>query len=235
MKTQIHKSSIRGHADHGWLKSSHTFSFANYYNPEMMGFGALRVINDDYIAPSRGFDTHPHKNMEIISVPIEGALSHKDTLGNEFVIQKGEVQVMSAGTGISHSEYNDSSTETTNLLQIWVLPKEKNIKPQYGQKFFDESERRNRFQLIVSPEGREGSLAINQDAFFSLVDLDEGTSEEYKFYDAQNGVYFFVVSGDVEIEGHKLTSRDGLEVWEASSVKILPLSKAEVLVMEVPL
>jgi len=176
----LHKADTRGIANHGWLNSHHTFSFASYFNPERMGFGTLRVINDDVVAPSMGFGTHPHQNMEIISLPLRGALKHKDTMGNSHVIKKGEVQAMSAGTGVSHSEYNNSKTEDVNFLQIWVMPKKLNIAPNYSQKEFSAEQRKNKFQLVVSPDGRENTVSINQDAFFSLSDLKEGKTIEYK-------------------------------------------------------
>jgi redox-sensitive bicupin YhaK (pirin superfamily) len=166
METVLHKSNTRGVADHGWLNSYHSFSFANYYNPERMGFGALRVINDDTVAPSMGFGTHPHRDMEIISIPLSGELKHKDTIGNDFVIKPGEVQTMSAGTGIMHSEYNNSEKDDVNFLQIWVMPKQNGIAPAYSQKDFNSEERENAFQLVVSPDGRNNSATINQDAFF---------------------------------------------------------------------
>jgi quercetin 2,3-dioxygenase len=182
MNTILHKADSRGKAYHGWLESNFSFSFANYYNPKRMGFGALRVINDDIIAPSMGFGTHPHRDMEIISVPIYGSLRHKDTLGNEYAIKKGEIQTMSAGYGIYHSEYNNSDKEDANFLQIWVLPKKLGIQPTYSQKQFEENQRKNKFQLIVSPDGRENSASINQDAFFSLSQLEKGKTLEYKNY-----------------------------------------------------
>ena len=187
MKTVIHKAESRGTADHGWLKSWHSFSFADYYDPDRIHFGALRVLNDDIIHGGKGFGTHAHQNMEIITIPLEGALRHRDSMGHEKVIQKGEVQIMSAGTGVQHSEFNDSPTVAVNLLQIWILPKEMNIKPRYDQKVFSLSDRANKFQTVVSPSGQEGSVAINQDAYFSLVDLKKGKSLRYDRKTAGNG------------------------------------------------
>jgi hypothetical protein len=235
MEAQVHKSSSRGVADHGWLKSHHSFSFANYYNPERMGFGALRVINDDVVAPSRGFGTHPHRDMEIISIPLSGALRHKDTMGNDFVIRKGEVQAMSAGTGVAHSEYNNSETEETNFLQIWVIPEKLGTSPQYSQKAFDPKERQGKFQLVVSPDGRENSVQIGQQAFFSLVNLEEGKELSYKKYNSQNGVYFFIIDGSLDILNQQLKRRDGFGYKGEADLTLKATSKSEVLLMEVPL
>jgi redox-sensitive bicupin YhaK (pirin superfamily) len=230
-----HDSSSRGKADYGWLQSSHTFSFASYYNPERMNFGALRVLNDDFIAPTKGFDTHPHRNMEIISVPLSGALYHKDTIGNEHVIKYGEIQAMSAGTGISHSEYNQSDEEVTNFLQIWVIPKFTELLPSYSQKSFDPSQRNGKFQLIVSPDGREGSVVINQDAFFSLVDLREGEVLNYKKYIPENGVYLFNIKGKLKVNETELETRDGVGFTNVEELKLESQTASEVLVMEVPM
>lgn len=235
MKTYLHKANTRGVAEHGWLNSHHTFSFANYYNPERMGFGALRVINDDIVAPSKGFGTHPHQNMEIISVPLKGSLKHKDTMGNEHVINKGEVQAMSAGSGLQHSEYNNSDEEEANFLQIWIQPKKYNIKPNYSQKEFPVSNRSNKPQLIVSPDGREESVEINQDAFFSLVKLSKGNKLTYSKFLKENGVYFFVLDGSFTINGQELELRDGFGLEGIEDVEISSESSGEVLIMEVPM
>lgn len=229
-----HLSNTRGLADHGWLKSRHTFSFAEYYNPERLGFGALRVINDDSVAPGMGFGTHPHRDMEIISIPLEGALQHKDSEGNESVIRKGEVQIMSAGTGILHSEYNASSSETVKFLQIWVMPEKLRVKPRYEQKAFAHSERQNKIATVVSPDGRGGSVVINQNAFFSLTDLDEGKSVTYERQAEGNGLYIFILNGEVEVDGAKFKDRDGVGIKSFKSTSIKALSSAEVLLMEVP-
>ena len=234
-KKTFHKADTRGKAYHGWLQSEHTFSFANYYNPERMNFGVLRVINDDIIAPTMGFGTHPHQNMEIISVPISGSLKHKDTMGNEYVIKKGEVQTMSAGSGIAHSEFNNSETEKANFLQIWVLPKKLNITPSYSQKEFSEKERENQFQLIVSPDGRKGSAQINQDAFFSITRLEAKQELCYRKYIKENGVYFFIIDGSLKIDDDELSTRDGLGVEGSDQFMLKAYGASEVLVMEVPL
>jgi len=231
----IHTADSRGKANHGWLVSAHTFSFADYYDPKRIQFGALRVINDDYIAPGSGFGTHPHKDMEIITIPLEGRLAHKDSLGHAETITHGEVQVMSAGVGISHSEYNASNDEAVKLLQIWVLPSIAKVTPRYEQKFFNRSERNNKFSLIVSPDGREGSCWINQDAFFSMIDLDHEKSAEYKIHKDKNGLYVFVISGEIQLLGKKFGSRDGVGLENPDkSVNITALKKSEILFMEVP-
>ena len=236
MKTTLHKANTRGIADHGWLKSQHSFSFANYFHPERMGFGALRVINDAQIEGGTGFGTHPHENMEIISVPLAGALHHKDTMGNDFVIREGEIQAMSAGTGIAHSEYNHSKVDLAKFLQIWVLPKKLNIEPQYSQKVFDEKMRKNDWQLIVSPDGSEGSVSINQDAYFSLVTLGADQGLDYEMKNPNNGVYFFQISGSSEVAGKVLTARDGLGVEQIEHpLYVKAKSSSEILAMEVPM
>tara|TARA_B100001971_G_scaffold215190_1_gene259711 strand:- start:152633 stop:153436 length:804 start_codon:yes stop_codon:yes gene_type:complete len=234
MNAVLHPSNSRGHANHGWLQSYHSFSFANYYNPEMMGYKALRVINDDYIAPSQGFGTHPHQDMEIITVPLRGSLKHKDTMGNETIIRHGEVQLMSAGTGVYHSEYNHSADEDVNMLQIWVLPKKKRIEPRYGQKKFIAQERKNKLQLVISPDGRDDSIEINQDAFFWLSDLDAGQSLDYQLKLKANGLYAFVIDGEIEIAGHKLNTRDALGIDEFEQVTIRANKDTQLLLIEVP-
>lgn len=235
IKKVLHRSDSRGFADHGWLKSFHSFSFAGYYNPERMRFGMLRVLNDDSVAGSEGFDTHPHQDMEIVSIPLSGDLKHEDSEGNKHVIHNGEVQIMSAGTGIYHSEYNASSNETVKFLQIWVLPKKLGIEPRYGQKAFDRSARKNAFQTVVSSDGRGGSLEINQDAFFSIAQIEKGQEIHYKIQKNGNGVYLFVLSGDVSTTGESLKKRDALGVYNpGSEISLKADSEAEVLVIEVP-
>jgi redox-sensitive bicupin YhaK (pirin superfamily) len=231
----LHKADSRGLADHGWLVSRHTFSFADYHNPERVHFGLLRVINDDIVKPGRGFGTHPHENMEIVSIPLAGSLRHQDSMGNKHVINAGEVQIMSAGSGLTHSEYNNSAQEDVNFLQIWVFPKEKNITPRYGQKLFAKSDRHNRFQTLVSPDKDSGAIWINQDAWFSMADLDAGITLKYRKHRADSGFYFFVISGQVVIEGHDLGRRDGLGISEGNDVQISAQSQAELLCIEVPM
>ena len=230
-----HENQSRGLADHGWLKSRHTFSFADYYNPERMNFGLLRVLNDDIVTPSMGFGTHPHENMEIISIPLSGSLRHQDSMGNKHIISTGEVQIMSAGSGITHSEYNNSSSEDVNFLQIWVLPKERNIIPKYDQKVFDEGNRKNRFQLLVSPEKSEETVLINQDAWFSLADIEAEKQVAYEKNDKKNGVYFFVLEGKVKIDGHDIKRRDGLGLIDGETYPVFAQTKTQLLATEVPL
>jgi redox-sensitive bicupin YhaK (pirin superfamily) len=230
----IHTAQSRGLADHGWLQSRHTFSFAGYHNPERMGFGALRVINDDSVEAGQGFGTHSHRDMEIISIPLVGSLQHKDSQGNATVIKKGEVQIMSAGTGIAHSEYNASTTEAVKFLQIWVLPKKLGIKPRYEQKDFPQEERMNKFVTVVSPDGREGSLSINQDAYFSLGDLEADKVLRYQRQGEGTGVYVLVLKGEVEVDGIRLGERDGLGMESFKNLNFRVIAAAEVLLMEVP-
>lgn len=231
MKTILHKAENRGKADYGWLKSMHSFSFANYFNSEMMGFGLLRVINDDTVEGGYGFETHSHQDMEIISIPLEGALEHKDSLGNSFIIKKGDIQVMSAGSGITHSEFNYSKTEKAKFLQIWIKPLEKGIQPSYDQAFFKEEERQNKFQKIVG----QNALKINQKAELSLTCLEAGRELEYAKTYSQNGIYIFLIEGEAEINQNKLVCRDALGLIEADNILIQALNKSEVLILEVPI
>jgi len=235
MNKIIHRADSRGTADHGWLYSRHTFSFANYYDPERMGFGKLRVINDDVVKGGGGFGTHPHDNMEIISVPLAGALRHRDSMGNTHVIRQGEVQIMSAGTGLTHSEYNESATDAVNFLQIWVMPKQRNIEPRYGQKAFDAAERRNRFQTVVAPDPHDGMVWINQDAWFSLGDFDAGQSGSYQARKDGNGVYLFVIDGEVEVAGETLAKRDAIGLTDVGEVAIRAATDSRLLVIDVPM
>ncbi len=210
MNKIIHKADSRGYADHGWLQSFHSFSFANYHNPEKVRFGLLRVLNDDIVAPGMGFGTHPHDNMEIVTIPLKGELAHQDSTGNKEVIKAGEVQIMSAGSGLTHSEFNNSKKEFVNLFQIWVFPKEKNITPRYDQKIFDPEERKNKFQIVVSPDEKDGALWINQDAYFTLGNFDEGNSVKYEIKKNGNGVYIMITEGSAEIDGEVLSRRDAI-------------------------
>lgn len=228
-----HLAETRGVANHGWLQSKHSFSFAEYYNPERMGFGALRVINDDSVAGGMGFGTHPHRDMEIVSIPLEGVLQHKDSEGNAHQIRKGEVQLMSAGTGIAHSEYNASPSDPVKFLQIWVLPKKLGIKPRYEQKAFDLTS--PGFKLVLSPDGREESLTINQDAFFSLGKMSSGEKFNYSLKQSGNGVYVFVLKGNLILNGKELKERDGVGITGAEEISLQSHSEVEVLMMEVPM
>ncbi|PRY14239.1 hypothetical protein CLV24_10449 [Pontibacter ummariensis] len=234
-KKVIHRADTRGHANHGWLDTHHTFSFAHYLNPERMGFGLLRVLNDDVVAPGMGFGTHAHDNMEIISIPLSGALEHKDSTGNREVIHTNDVQIMSAGMGLTHSEYNHSTTEKVNFLQIWVFPKLRDIAPRYEQKTFKPEDRQNKLQTVVSPDKNDEAVWINQDAWFTLGTLKSGFAEEYKLHKAGHGVYAFVIDGDVELGGEKLRKRDGMGISETESFSVKASSDAELLLIEVPM
>ena len=234
MKTIVHSSASRGTANHGWLKSRHTFSFAGYHNPERVHFGALRVLNDDQVAGGQGFGTHPHDNMEIVSIPLQGDLAHQDSTGRSEVIREGDVQIMSAGTGIRHSEFNHNKDEEVHFLQIWVFPKERNITPRYEQKSYSAEDRMNKFQTVVSPEGGD-AVWINQDAFFSLANLDAGIKLNYEVKKPGNGVYLFVLNGELTAAGENLDTRDAVAITEAESFEIKAKSYAEVLLIEVPM
>jgi quercetin 2,3-dioxygenase len=233
--TVLHKAETRGHANHGWLDSHHSFSFASYYNPERMHFGVLRVLNDDRVDPGMGFGTHPHDNMEIISIPLEGDLEHKDSMGNTTVIRKGDIQVMSAGTGIYHSEYNKNQDQLTKFLQIWVFPNKKNVTPRYDQVTLNVADRHNTLQQILSPNADDEGVWIHQDAWFHLAQFDQGFSADYRLKKEGNGVYAFVLRGDVAINGHALNTRDGLGIWDVDTLNIKASSEAEFLLMEVPM
>lgn len=235
MKTIIHKADSRGLADHGWLKSRHTFSFAGYHDPKRMRFGLLRVLNDDIVQPGEGFGTHPHDNMEIISIPLSGALAHKDSTGTEKVINTGDVQIMSAGSGLNHSEYNASKTKEVNFLQLWIFPKEKDITPRYDQKTFNSGERMNKFQMVVSPEKDNGTLWINQDAYLSLGIIPKGKSAEYAINKKGNGVYAFILSGSAEISGSVLGSRDAIGIEDTDKITVKAGEDSEILLIEVPM
>lgn len=236
METMVlHKADTRGHANHGWLDSHHTFSFANYYNPERMHFGVLRVLNDDQVAAGMGFGTHPHDNMEIISIPLEGDLEHKDSMGNTAVIKHGDIQVMSAGTGIQHSEYNRNNDKLTKFLQIWVFPNKRNVEPRYDQITLNIDDRHNKLQQILSPNSNDEGVWIHQDAWFHLGKLDKDFQTEYAIKRSGNGVYVFVLSGDVTINGQVLNTRDGLGVWDTDKLTITANNEAEILLMDVPM
>jgi len=235
MKKTIHPANERGQNDIGWLKANFSFSFGPYYNPDRVHFGALRVLNDDIIAGGTGFGAHPHDNMEIITIPISGALEHRDSMGNTGVITAGEVQVMSAGTGIQHSEYNHSKTEDANTLQIWLFPKEMNIEPRYDQKSFIEDLKPNQFTTLVSPVKGGEALWINQDAIFSMGDFEPGQQVKYDIQIPGNGAYIFVIEGQIALEGTDLNKRDALGVEDVSSFTLETLKQSRILIMEVPM
>ena len=232
----LHKAATRGHTNHGWLDSHHTFSFANYNNPDRMHFGVLRVLNDDRVDAGMGFGTHPHDNMEIISIPLEGDLEHKDSMGNTAIIKKGDIQVMSAGTGIQHSEYNRNTDKLTKFLQIWVFPNKRNVTPRYGQITLNQAERRNNLQQILSPNADDAGTWIHQDAWFHLGTFDKDFTTTYNINKKGNGVYAFIIKGDVTLGGIALNERDGLGIWDTDTITLQANSQdAEVLLMEVPM
>lgn len=232
----IHKANSRGHANHGWLDSHHSFSFANYYNPDRMHFGVLRVLNDDRVDAGMGFGTHPHDNMEIISIPLEGNLEHKDSMGNVAVIKHGDIQAMSAGTGIFHSEYNESKTDLTKFLQIWVFPNKKNVTPRYDQISLNINDRHNKLQQILSPNADDEGVWIHQNAWFHLGKFDQNIETNYKIKGKGNGVYAFLLSGSMVIDGHEVNTRDGIGIWDTDQIHITSTSAdSEILLMEVPM
>lgn len=234
MSTTFHPAHSRGQADHGWLKTHHTFSFANYYDPARIHFGALRVINDDDIAGGMGFGMHPHENMEIITVPLAGALAHRDSLGCSGTIEAGEIQVMSAGTGIRHSEFNARENENVQLLQIWVFPKIKNVEPRYQQIQLKSENMHNRFGFIVTPTPSEDAAWVHQDAWFSLGNFEFASTQIYQLQQANHGVYIFMIEGEAEVEGQKLQRRDGLGIWNVANFEIKIQPNSKILLMEVP-
>lgn len=231
----IHRAVTRGYFDHGWLKTNHTFSFAGYYDKSRVHFGMLRVINDDVIEPGKGFGTHPHDNMEIITIPITGSLAHKDSMGHKEIIKENEIQVMSAGSGLTHSEFNASETDLVNLLQIWVFPKEENIKPRYEQKLFDPFLMKNSLLQVVSPVKSDDTLWINQDAYFSLSELDVGRKIEYKINKPGNGLYIFVIKGKINIDEELLNERDGMGIVDENIINVKAEIDSKILFIEVPM
>lgn len=235
MKTIIHKADSRGYADHGWLKSYHTFSFAGYQNRERMHFGALRVLNDDYVEAGNGFGRHPHDNMEIISIPLEGTLAHGDSMGNNGTIQPDEIQVMSAGTGITHSEFNGSDIDPVRFLQIWLFPNKVNITPRYDQIKIDPADRKNKLQQVISPNPDDEGTWIHQDAWFHLTDLDTGHTVDYTFKGGGTGAYIFVVEGQLEVAGEILDRRDAIGITDTEVITLKAKENASVLIMEVPM
>lgn len=236
MKSIIHKAETRGLANHGWLLSRHTFSFANYYNPERMNFGVLRVLNDDLIAKGTGFPTHPHDNMEIVSIPLEGDLEHKDSLGNTTVIKEGDIQVMSAGKGVMHSEYNKSKSERCSFLQIWIIPNAHNVDSRYDQVSIEDLIEENKFNQILSPNKDDQGVWIHQNAWFSMGSFEKDIEIDYALNNKQNGVYLFVLEGEVTINNTTtLTKRDGMGLWETEKINLKSNNKSKVLLMEVPM
>ena len=235
MKTILHQSKTRGHANHGWLNSYHSFSFANYYNPERMNFGVMRVLNDDTVAAGKGFGTHPHDNMEIISIPLEGDLEHKDSMGNKTLIKAGDIQAISAGTGIFHSEYNKNLDREVKFLQIWLFPNKINVKPRYDQITLDNKELRNKFAQILSPNSNDAGVWIHQNAWFHMGHFDKGQNLSYQLKDKSNGIYVFILEGDVKINEQYLNKRDGFGIWNTDNISIHTNSASKILLMEVPM
>ncbi|WP_372944612.1 pirin family protein [Muriicola sp.] len=235
MKKTVHRADTRGHANHGWLNTFHTFSFANYYDPSRMNFGVLRVLNDDEVAPGMGFGTHPHQNMEIISIPLEGDLEHKDSMGNVAVIRSGDIQAMSAGTGVSHSEKNRNSDKAVKFLQIWILPNKANVTPRYDQITLETDALKDRFHQIISPNPEDEGIWIHQDAWFHMGEFQAGSTPTYEVKMKGNGLYVFVLEGSCEAGGESLHRRDGIGIWDTESVTFKMTEASRLLLMEVPM
>lgn len=237
MKTEMHRADTRGFADHGWLRSFHSFSFASYYNPDRMHFGALRVLNDDTVTGGKGFGKHPHNDMEIISIPLEGELKHEDSMGNSSVIKEGDIQAMSAGTGVVHSEYNNNEDEEVKFLQIWIFPNRKGVDPRYDQIAVGGKQLHNQFYQIVSPNENDEGVWIHQNAWLHLGNLDKGKEKTYRLKDAENnGVYIFMIDGKVNVAGEfNLNRRDAIGIWETEEFKIVCEEASRILIIEVPM
>lgn len=235
MKTVFHSAASRGQANHGWLKSAHTFSFANYYNPDRMHFGALRVLNDDQVLGGQGFGTHPHANMEIISIPLSGDLAHKDSMGNGTIIKSGDIQVMSAGTGIQHSEYNANPEIPVHFLQIWMFPSQENVQPRYDQITLNPQKMENQLHQILSPNADDEGVWVHQNAWFHMGNFSEESAFSYSLKDKTNGVYIFVLEGELFANEQKLERRDGFGIWETDEITFKTKSATQVLLMEVPM
>ena len=235
MKLTVHRAGCRGHADHGWLNTWHTFSFASYYNPDRMHFGALRVLNDDTVQAGMGFGTHPHDNMEIITIPLEGDLAHKDSMGNSSTIKTGDVQVMSAGTGIQHSEFNPNANLQTKLFQIWLFPKYRNVEPRYQQITLNVAQQKNNFAQILSPNPEDEGVWIHQDAWFYLSDFEANFSKTLDLQKEGNGFYIMTIEGEILVNGEKLEKRDAIGIWETNEIEIKANSDSRFLIMEIPM
>ena len=233
--TVLHPANTRGNANHGWLNAYHSFSFANYYNPDRNQFGALRVLNDDTIAAGMGFGTHPHNNMEIITIPFEGDLAHKDSMGNEATIKTGDVQVMSAGSGIQHSEFNPNADQQTKLFQIWLFPNKKDVTPRYQQITLDANKQKNDFAQILSPNTEDEGVWIHQDAWFFMSDFDKDFSKKYTLKKSGNGIYLIVLSGSITVDGQELNTRDAIGITDFTTIDIQAQTDAKFLIMEIPM
>ena len=235
MKTVFHPSDSRGYANHGWLEARHSFSFASWYQPDRLHFGALRVLNDDIIQGGMGFGTHPHDNMEIVTIPLKGDLEHKDSMGNSAVIREGDIQVMSAGTGVQHSEYNNSPDKEINLFQLWLFPNKQNVKPRYDQLPIRNLHQKNKFFQILSPSANDQGVWIHQDAWMHILDADQGQSFDYVLQSPENGVYLIVIEGEVEVDNKTLFRRDAIGIWETDKLTIKTKTDAELLLVQVPM
>lgn len=235
MKTVFHPSDSRGYANHGWLEARHSFSFASWYQPDRLHFGALRVLNDDIIQGGMGFGTHPHDNMEIVTIPLKGDLEHKDSMGNSAVIREGDIQVMSAGTGVQHSEYNNSPDKEINLFQLWLFPNKQNVKPRYDQLPIRSLHQKNEFFQILSPSANDQGVWIHQDAWMHILDADQGQSFDYVLQSPENGVYLIVIEGEVEVDNQTLYRRDAVGIWETDKLTIKTKTDAELLLVQVPM
>ena len=235
MKTVFHPSDSRGYANHGWLEARHSFSFASWYQPDRLHFGALRVLNDDIIQGGMGFGTHPHDNMEIVTIPLKGDLEHKDSMGNSAVIREGDIQVMSAGTGVQHSEYNNSPDKEINLFQLWLFPNKQNVKPRYDQLPIRSLHQKNEFFQILSPSANDQGVWIHQDAWMHILDADQGQYFDYVLQSPENGVYLIVIEGEVEVDNQALSRRDAIGIWETDNLTIKTKTDAELLLVQVPM
>jgi redox-sensitive bicupin YhaK (pirin superfamily) len=235
MKTVLHTANSRGHANHGWLNAYHSFSFASWFHPDRIQFGMLRVLNDDTIAAGMGFGTHPHDNMEIITIPLEGDLAHKDSMGNSSIIKSGDIQVMSAGTGIQHSEFNPNAEHQTKLFQIWLFPKQRNVTPRYQQITLDPSLQKNNFDQILSPNPDDAGVWIHQDAWFYLSDFEANFTKKLALKKEGNGFYILTIEGEIEVNGQKLEKRDAIGIWETTEIEITANTASKFLVMEIPM
>ncbi|NLN24250.1 MAG: pirin family protein [Bacteroidetes bacterium] len=235
MKTIFHKADSRGHANHGWLDTHHSFSFGNYFNPKRMNFGALRVLNDDVVTGGMGFGSHPHRDMEIITIPLEGALKHGDNMGNSGIIKKGQIQVMSAGTGVVHSEINVDSKAPVKFLQIWITPRELGVTPRYQELTIENNQKENILIPLITPKPEENTLWIHQDAWIFMGNFKSSTTQTYQFQDKASGVYFFLIEGQLKIGVHILNDRDAIGIFETSSFDITVENDAEFILLEVPM
>lgn len=235
MDIELHRASERGFADHGWLQANHSFSFAGYYNPKRVHFGVLRVLNDDTVAPGMGFGMHPHDNMEIVTIPFSGTLAHRDNMGNQGQISYGEIQVMSAGSGVQHSEFNHSSSEPVSLFQIWLFPNKKNVDPRYDQISYDKAKLNNEWLQIISPNKEDAGSWIHQDAWFMLGKFDKSATCSYKLQKEGNGVFLILIEGNAKLGEYELHNKDALAITNTDQLEIEVLENSFMLLMEIPM